>query len=854
MSPEVVIVRRRRRRVLRRVRRLVSVLGWVATFAFLYFALPDPFGARLGVTVVSGNSMLPTYQTGEAVITWRTGDYAPGTPIVYAVPGDEVGAGVFVVHRVVRVEDGAYITRGDNNLGDDPWRPTDKEVQGKVVLRVPHGEFLLRWVTSPLAMAAACGMFTVFAVLTSGRSKRKPPDDQDDAKKSKKKRGRRRRQRPPPADDGHPEVRRVVAGAATMAVLLAVPVGHAASLDGVATQDLLAGSDSASLTPSPITILQTLTSDQPLEYCATVTVTNISAESVAWHASINVSTVGASSIASSSNVTTISFTPTEWEVTGVAHNAVLVPAASTQFQYCAARVVPDLAPADVSLSVVAGTTQVCVTATVSTDSEDWVRWTTTIDHSTPGLTNPSYWLTEAPTNAYGLTTISFTPGTGAWVLRGGADNAYVTAGTDRTFGWCAPLNDSAPAGNTTSTVTVTSFGSGQYCASVTVTTAETDWVRWESTISHTTPGLTGSAYWLSAAPTSPSNGQTVSFDAGTGTWVVEGVSHNSFVKAGSPATWTYCAPTSSTATHVEAVSAVTVTSFGGTQYCANVAVSTPATDWVRWKVTISHSTPGVTATPYWLAAAGTLSNGATVSFDAGTGTWVVEGVSHNAFIKSGTPASWSFCAPTSTAVLTEATSAVTVTSTVGGQFCASVTVSTASSDWIAWKSTIDHTTPGVSAASYWLTAAPTTQTNVQTHSFTAASGTWVAKGVTHNSFIKSGSPVSWSYCAPLQTSGDALVDATVTANVDSSWPTGYCATVTVSTTSPTPIAWRATINHSTPGLTASNRWLTSVPSNFWNAQSQSFTAASGTWVLIGASHNATISAGSPTTFGFCAGS
>jgi hypothetical protein len=27
----------------------------------------------------------------------------------------------------------------------------------------------------------------------------------------------------------------------------------------------------------------------------------------------------------------------------------------------------------------------------------------------------------------------------------------------------------------------------------------------------------------------------------------------------------------------------------------------------------------------------------------------------------------------------------------------------------------------------------------------------------------------------------------------------------------------------------------------------------GTWVLVGASHNATISAGSPTTFGFCAG-
>lgn len=815
--------------------------------------------------MVSGNSMLPTYVSGDAVVTWRTGDYEPGEPIVYAVPGDDVGAGVFVVHRVLKVEDGAYITRGDNNDGDDPWRPTDEEVQGRVVLRVPHGEFLLRWVTSPLAMAAASGMFTVFAVLTSGRSKRSSPVDGGEEKKRKKKRKKKgwRRRRPPPPEDGHregghpeggqPELRRVATGVATMAVLLAIPVGHAASLEGVATQELLSRAEGAALTPSPITILQTLTSNQPLEYCATVTVTNVSAESVAWHASINVSTEGASSISSSSNVTTVSFTPTAWEVTGVPFNAVLAPAASTQFQYCAARVVPDLTPADLSVSVVAGATQVCVTATVSTESESWVRWTTTVDHITPGLTNPSYWLTAEPTSGYGLTTISFTPGTGTWVLRGAADNDYVRAGTDRTFGWCAPLNDAAPAGDTTSTVTVTSFGSGQYCASVAVTTASTDWVRWETTISHTTPGLTGSPYWLSAAPTTVSNGQTVSFAAGTGTWVVEGVSHNSFVKAGSPATWTYCAPTSSTADHVEAVSVVTVTSFGGTQYCASVTVSTPSTDWVRWKVTISHATPGLTATPYWLSAAGTASNAATVSFDAGTGTWEVEGVSHNAFINSATPATWSFCAPTSTAVLTEATSTVTVTSTGGGQYCASVAVTTAATDWIAWKTTITHTTPGLTSPTYWLSAAPTAPTNAQTESFDSGTGTWVARGMSYNGFIKAGTPASWSFCAPLVTSGNALVDATVSATVDSSWPTGYCATVTVSTTSSTPIAWRATIDHTTPGLTSPTRWLLLQPTNFWNAQSVSFTVLTGTWVLVGASHNATISASSPTTFGFCAG-
>ncbi|WP_134738377.1 S26 family signal peptidase [Nocardioides sp. 503] len=857
MSPEVVIVRRRGRRFWRRARRLVGALAWVATLGVLYVALPDPFGARLGVTVVSGNSMLPTYETGDAVVTWRTGDYDTGTPIVYAVPADQVGAGVFVVHRVVDREGDTYVTRGDNNDGDDHWRPTDREVQGRVVARVPYGAFLLRWVTSPLAMAAACGMFTMFAVLAGGRGKDRgkrrgegpgkggggaPGPDRPSGPEGS---GRRRAETSGPA-----LTRRRALGFAVLVAVVAVPTGTAATLGGVLSDGLLATAAAADLTPSPVTVVQQLTSDQPLEYCATVTVTNVSTQSVAWHTTIDVSAERAGSISQSSGVTTVSFAPTAWEVTGAPYNAVLAPGAGTQFQYCAARSVPSLTPATLSVSVDAQATQVCVTATVSTASTHWVRWSATIDRTTPGLTNPSYWLTAVPASSYGLASVGFTAATGTWQVRGAADTEYVRAGTDRTFGWCAPLDTAAPLGTTTSTATVTSFSQASYCVSVTVTTAATEWVRWQTTISHTTPGLTSQAYWLTSAPM-PSNAATASFTAGTGTWVVGGVAHNGFVKAGSPVTWSYCAATETLGV-AEATVAATVTSFSGTTYCADVTVSTTAMDWVRWQATLTHATPGLTATPYWLAAPGTPSNAATVSFDAGTGTWVLRGVSHNAYIKAGSSVTWSFCAPPSQAVLTEATTTVTLASTGGGQFCADVTVSTAATDWIAWRSTIERTTPGVSAASYWLTAVPTTLTGVQSHSFTAASGTWVAKGLAHNAYIKAGSPVSWTYCAPLQTGGSALVDATLSAVVDNAWGThSYCATVTVSTTSPTPVAWRATIDHGTPGLTATHRWLTAQPTNVWNAQPQSFAAGTGTWVLVGAGHNATVVAGTPTTFGFC---
>ncbi|MCD4524507.1 signal peptidase I [Nocardioides sp. cx-173] len=846
MSPEVIIVRRRGRRWWRRARRLVGVLAWLLTLGLVYLALPAPFGAKLGLTVVSGNSMLPTYETGDAVVTWRTGDYEVGEPIVYAVPDGEVGAGVFVVHRVVDIEGDAYVTRGDNNDGDDKWRPTDRNVQGAVVARVPYGAFLLRWVTSPLSMAAACGMFTMFAVLTSGR-------------------GGGRRRGPPGGSGGLPGRRRAVphrpvrqhvltsrTGAVAIAgvvALVVAPVGTAATLGGLLADDLYSTARAAALSGNPVEVVQVIDSDDPGEYCATVTVTNTSTESVTWGTTVDVAAQGGTSIASSSGVVTVSFTPTAWKVKGEPGNAVLAPGASTEFEYCAARGVPGLTPGTFSLVVEAQASQYCVTATVSSTSAEWVRWSATITRATPGLSAPAYWLAAPPTSSWGATTVDFDPSTGAWLVRGpDDDNGFVRAGSSRTFGWCAPYNGSATPGQTTSSMAV-SFGQQQYCVQVTVTTTAADWVRWQTTISHTTPGLTSQAYWLAAAP-SPSNAQTASFDATTGTWVVEGIAgNNAVVKAGSPATWSYCAPTA--APDVAAATATaTVTSFGGTTYCADVTVSTTATDWVRWQATIDHTTPGLTATPYRLAAAGSPSNASTVSFNAGV--WVLRGVSHNAYITAGSPQTWSFCAPLSQAVLTEATSAVTVTSTGNGQFCANVTVSTASSDWIAWKSTISRTTPGVSAAGYWLTAVPTTLTNVASHDFAAPTGTWVAKGVTHNAYIKAGSPVTWTYCAPLQTGGSALVDATVSAVVDNAWNTNsYCATVTVTTTSPTLVPWRAKIDHSTPGLTATNRWLTAQPTNLWNAQSQSFHAPTGVWVLVGASHNATVSASSPTTFGFC---
>ncbi|MBI2242755.1 MAG: S24/S26 family peptidase [Nocardioides sp.] len=88
--------------------------------------------------------MLPTYDPGDLVLTWRSGSYPVGTPIVYRIP-DGPGAGLNVVHRVVEVRpDGTHVTRGDHNDHVDPWRPTDADVKGRVALPVPRGGIVLR--------------------------------------------------------------------------------------------------------------------------------------------------------------------------------------------------------------------------------------------------------------------------------------------------------------------------------------------------------------------------------------------------------------------------------------------------------------------------------------------------------------------------------------------------------------------------------------------------------------------------------------------------------------------------------------------------------------------------------------
>ncbi len=185
-------------------------------------------------------------------------------------------------------------------------------------------------------------------------------------------------------------------------------------------------------------------------------------------------------------------------------------------------------------------TQFCVTGTVSTTSVSYIRWRATVDHSTDGVTDSSTWLAATPTSYDGATQVSFTAGTGTWVVTGGGTNDLVRLGEPATFHYCAPTGAAAPLTDAVSTASVTSSGVGWYCATVTVSTLSTSWIRWRSTIDHLTVGLTSPTLWLTAQPPTYASATPISFTAGTGTWKVEGVTSNRVVKVGNPTTYTFC--------------------------------------------------------------------------------------------------------------------------------------------------------------------------------------------------------------------------------------------------------------------------------------------------------------------------
>lgn len=107
-----------------RTLRLAAIVGLAIALLVPVLLRVTPFALR----VVDGASMTPTYAVGDVLVVRAL---RPGEPRPLDVVTVEHGD-VSYTHRVMRIEHGRYVLRGDANGSEDPMTVTREQLLGTV--------------------------------------------------------------------------------------------------------------------------------------------------------------------------------------------------------------------------------------------------------------------------------------------------------------------------------------------------------------------------------------------------------------------------------------------------------------------------------------------------------------------------------------------------------------------------------------------------------------------------------------------------------------------------------------------------------------------------------------------------
>lgn len=162
-----------------RLRRVIELALGIAAIAIWAVTLrPTSLGGPATYVVVRGDSMLPTFQSGDLVVLQAAAGYAAGDVVGYHVPGGEVGEGALVVHRIAAGDGQAGFTMlGDNNPAPDPWVPGASDVAGRAWLVIPGVGRLIAFVQRPAAAGALATSLVVMLAFARPATRRRRRDD-----------------------------------------------------------------------------------------------------------------------------------------------------------------------------------------------------------------------------------------------------------------------------------------------------------------------------------------------------------------------------------------------------------------------------------------------------------------------------------------------------------------------------------------------------------------------------------------------------------------------------------------------------------------------------------------------------
>ncbi len=139
---------------------VTGVVGAAAlAWAWVFFA-PTQAGGGTSYAIIVGNSMEPKLHRGDLAVVRRRSTYRVGDAVLY----DSRELGSKVLHRIVRIDGGRYVLKGDNNSFLDAERPTDEQIVGTLWVTAPAVGRVAEWLREPMHSALLVGLVTLIAL------------------------------------------------------------------------------------------------------------------------------------------------------------------------------------------------------------------------------------------------------------------------------------------------------------------------------------------------------------------------------------------------------------------------------------------------------------------------------------------------------------------------------------------------------------------------------------------------------------------------------------------------------------------------------------------------------------------
>jgi hypothetical protein len=162
--------------------------------------------------------MEPALGAGDLVAVRAGGPYAVGDVLAYRSPAlDRI-----LLHRVVALDDGRFVLKGDANTWLDGYRPRTEEIVGELWWRIPGAGARLRGLRSPLG-ASAGAMLAAVGVVGGRRFRRRGShvENPNGARRGERERPRSRAERASGRHRGGGPTMTILGGLAVLSALAA---------------------------------------------------------------------------------------------------------------------------------------------------------------------------------------------------------------------------------------------------------------------------------------------------------------------------------------------------------------------------------------------------------------------------------------------------------------------------------------------------------------------------------------------------------------------------------------------------------------------------------------------------------